>query len=123
MKRFLLVVLILHSLLEALVGLALVISPTSLKPDVTMAEISLLIVQGMCALSTVVLALWLIPYRRQLAVLTVGLGTLASFHSLIIVSLFITAPKTEELVGYSHHLLLAVAFWACWLRRDALADQ
>lgn len=123
MKKLLLVLLLIHIVLESLVGFTLVFSPTTLVPTATGGELSGLIVQGMCGLSAVILALWLIPYLTHIAALTVGLGSLASFHSLLILSLFFTAPKPEELVGYTHHLILALGFWFCWWRRQSLADH
>lgn len=121
-KKLLLIVLAAHIVLEGLVGLALVFSPQTLVPDASQDLLSGLIVQGFCALSTVILALWLIPYRGQRAALTIGLGTLASFHSLLIVSLLLTSPGADQLAGYSHHLILALSFWALWMRRDTLVQ-
>lgn len=123
MKKVLLTLLVLHIILEGLVGSMLVISPTTLVAGATDNEVSGLIVQGMCALSTVILALWLIPYRHSVEALTVGLGTLAVFHSLLILSLAFTMPEKEALAGYAHHLVLALGFWLCWCKRRAIADQ
>lgn len=123
MPKVLITLLGLHILLEGLVGSMLVISPTTLVPGATENEASGMIVQGMCALSTVVLAIWLIPYRRSIAALTVAVGTLATFHSLLILSLLLTQPDKEVLAGYTHHLILALGFWLCWWKRHSLANQ
>ena len=122
MKKLLLIVLGIHIVLETLVGGILALSPNTVMPDATGTELSGLVVQGMCALAMVVLAIWLLFYRDQLPALSVGLGTLASFHSLIIVSLALTMPAADQLVGYTHHLLLAVAFWFLWARRNTMAS-
>lgn len=122
MKKFLLVVLWVHILLEGLVSFALVFAPATVVPDASDGQLSGLVVQGFFAFSIVILAAWMIPYRNQPGVLTVGLGTLASCHTLILVSLLFTAPKTEELAGYAHHLILAVCFWMLWLRRQKLCE-
>lgn len=123
MKKLLLIILAAHIVLEGLVGLALVITPQTLVPDAGQAQLSGLIVQGFCALATVILAIWLVPYRHQAAALSMGLGTLASFHSLLILSLFFTSPGADQLAGYTHHLILALGFWTLWLRRHTLAGN
>lgn len=121
MQKILLVLLGINIVLEGVMGSMLVFSPNTLVPDASGGELSGLIVQGMCGLNTVILSLWLIPHRNHIAALSVGLGTLASFHSLLIISLIFTAPAVDQLVGYTHHLILALGFWFCWARRKTLA--
>ncbi|MYM64181.1 hypothetical protein [Pseudomaricurvus sp. HS19] len=120
MKKLLLIVLGLHIALETLMGGVLVVSPQTLMPDGPEMLWRGLIVQGMCALATVVPAIWVWRCREQEPALNVGLIGLASFHSFIILSLALTSPAINELPGYTHHLLLAIGFWVLWARRHTL---
>ncbi len=120
MKKLLLVVLALHVLFETVIGLTLVAAPQVLIPTAQGSEVSGLINQGMCALAMVLLVAWLWPHRANLAALSVALGALATFHSLIIVAAIMTVPALDQLLGYTHHLLLAISFWGLWYKRRLL---
>lgn len=110
MKTILLVALVLHCLIETLVGGVLVLSPTTLIADANGAVQQGLINQGMLALASVVLAITLWLNRSSRGGLKVGLVGLASFHGFVLIAAVINGSLLASLAGFTHHFVLALAF-------------
>lgn len=120
MRLLMILGLLMHGLIETAMGLALVLSPTTLVSQAEGAELYGLINQGMMALATVAVTVWTWLNRREASVLSLGLATLALFHSSLVVAAAIIASRGSDVTGYAHHLILAVCFWVVWAGRRRL---
>ena len=122
MKKFFIVVLALHVLVEGLVGATMAFSPQTLAPEAAKTELFALTALGFAALTMVSVVFWLWPYRRNLVALTIAVGTLATFHTAVSLSAALTSTMGNDFKPYILHVVFAVCFWILWARRRQLAD-
>ncbi|WP_317929679.1 hypothetical protein [Halioxenophilus sp. WMMB6] len=120
MRIFLVVVLIIHAVLETLMGGLLAFSPKLINAAASEFALQQLNTLGMLALASVAVVIFLWPNRTDKAALSVGLGALAAFHSAVIIASLISGALLQAAAGYTHHILLAVSFWVLWFQRGKL---
>jgi len=122
MKTLFFAALLLHVVIESLVGLALIFAPEMLVPNASDLVIQGLTNLGCLALASVATIFWLWPRRTQEAALFVGLATLASFHSFVLISAVISGTLFQSFVGFVHHIALMLCFWLLFFRRFDLSS-
>ena len=121
MKIFLYIMLLLHVLMEGIVGLALIFSPTTMEPTVGSAGLQYLIVYGCAGVTMSLVVAWFWPLRHRAEVLGMVLGILSTFHTAIASGGALIASQggpTNIVIG---HTVMAVIFWFLWARRKTLA--
>ena len=118
MKALLIVVLILNALTETLAAAMLIGGPNGVQAAGAGEMWSMH--YGFAAVAIASIGLWVWPYRRQLAPVSVALGILLTFHSGLFVSL---ALAGDQAAGVVVHALLAVLCLLLFLRRATLCDD
>lgn len=120
MKTFLLLMLALHVLMEGVVGLLLMVSPETMAPGLDASVLTYAIFYGAAGVSIALVVAWFWPHRSNLLALTLLLGVLATFHTLVAVAGALVAIRGGGLHIVGAHGAFAICFWLLWLRRNAL---
>jgi hypothetical protein len=118
MKTLLVAVLILNALTEAMAAAMLIGGPNGVQAAGAGEMWSMH--YGFAAVAIASIGLWLWPYRRQMAPVSVALGILLTFHSGLFVSL---ALAGDQAAGMVVHALLAVLCAVLFFRRASLCDD
>ena len=122
MKYCLVVLLVLHALIEGLMGAVMVVAPQTLAPTAGPSELGMMTTYGFAAITMALAVAWLWPQRHQLAALSVILGLLATFHTCLSVAIIMLAINGAAIATVFIHLALAGGFWFLWLRRNSLVS-
>ena len=120
MKIFFYIMVLLHILAEGIAGVVLLFSPTMLVADAVGGGLQYTTLYGSAGITMAALVGWLWPYRRSVEVLTVALGTFATFHTLV--ALGGAVAGVEGGMGIlAMHGIFAICFWILWAKRQSLA--
>ncbi len=122
MKKLLLVSLVLHILLEGGVGILLAFSPTVFVPAPAPEVLSFLVNLGTAMIAVALVAVWLWPQRSNTAALTVGLGVIATYHTVQALAGLMMLARTSDATAIILHGVLGLMFWFLWLRRSSLGQ-
>jgi len=122
MKKFLVLLLVAHFLLEIIVGAMFAFNPTSMVSDPDPRSLMFLINLGAVVIAAAFIAVWIWPYRNNLAALSVGLGVIATFHTgAALAGLYCMLQGLDGSAAYPHGVL-AAGFWFLWFRRQTLVS-
>ena len=120
MKKIFLALIILHVLMEGLVGLFLMFAPSQIAPNLEIQHMAFLITYGGAGVTMSVAVAWFWPQRNNPVVLTIFLGILASFHTAIAASGILIAVQGGGAQIIASHGAFAVCFWILWMKRSSL---
>lgn len=123
MKKFLLVMLALHVLMEGLVGLFLMVAPEQVAPNLAMPNLAFLINYGGAGVTMALAVAWFWPHRDNPTMLGFLLGVLATFHTAEALSGVMIAVKGGGAQVIASHGAFAVCFWILWFKRSALSQH
>ena len=122
MRLFFLIVLILHVLMEGIVGLILMFSPSVMVAETGGPQLDFVILYGSSGVTMALAAAWLWPLRNRIEPLGMGLGIFATFHTLVAVGGVIAVTNGSSPQIMIGHSVLAVLFWILWFKRGALVS-
>ncbi len=120
MRVLLHALLCLHVVLEGGLGLTLILAPQRVAPEADMNTLTALITYGGAAVTMALVVVWFWPWRQSMVALSVVLGILASFHSMLVVAAVAIHLRGGNSTVLMIHGLLAVGFWLLWFKRQGL---
>lgn len=121
MKKFLALLLVAHLILETLASTTFVFNPESLIANPDPQSLFVLVNLGAVVFAVGLVALWVWPYRANVAALSVGLGVLATFHTIAtFTGLHFLLQGMDGSAMYIHGVL-GLCFWFLWVKRQTLA--
>ncbi len=120
MRRFATLILVLHALVESLMGLLMILAPHKISPTAGASEQGIMITYGFTALTMALVVAWFWPHRRNIAAVGFAMGILATFHTGIMLAATMMAIKGATAIVLLHGAF-AAGFWGLWVRRERLA--
>lgn len=124
MKIFLCVLLVFHVVIEAVVGALLAFYPTIFIAELDPASLPFMTNLGGSVITMALVAVWFWPYRHNLAVLSVTLGILATYHTIVTCFTGAIVKSTGgSIEAIVIHGVFAAGFWYLWFVRRALATE
>ena len=120
MKKFATLILVLHALVESLMGLLMILAPREVSPTAGASEQGIMITYGFAALTMALVVAWFWPHRRNVAAVAIAMGILATFHTGIMLAATMMVINGAAAIVLLHGTF-AAGFWWTWLRRGQLA--
>jgi len=122
MRYFFFLMLLLHTLMEAGLGLLIAVSPQTLTPDAEIVELAFVLNYGFAAIASAAVVLLYWPHRNDTTITGLVLAILAIFHT----GEALAGARVISLGGGADiliaHGIFAVCFWLLWSQRKNLTS-
>lgn len=123
MKKLLIVMLVVHTLFEGLIGILLVVSPSSVLPNADAASLAFAVNYGFAAITMASVVVWLWPQRHHAPTLATVLGILTTFHLCLAAGTWMGAAAGGDILPSVIHATLAVIFAVLFTSRAKLSES